>query len=237
MAFGDYDADGDIDIYCNNGGPSTLPNTIQTNFLWQNQGNANAWTAVKLVGLRSNRTGVGARLVATTTSGAQVHRNVDVGRGFSNTPDHVVHFGLGSATGLSQIEINWPSGIVQTILLPPLGVQTEVVETGVVLLGDLVPGNRVFFEFCGTPGQRVDAFVSPNAAFVPVPELGGILELAPPFIPLGSLDLSPGGQGALPLLIPADPALIGSVFHAQAWIRPLSAPLSGTLTRSIQLVF
>ncbi|MCH7701516.1 MAG: VCBS repeat-containing protein [Planctomycetes bacterium] len=129
IVLGDYDQDGYVDIYINNGGPPSSEDMLEENFLWHNQGNANAWTALRLTGVVSNRTAVGARCVATTDSGREVHRMLRVGSGFGNTNSPIVHFGIGSDQSIEQIEITWPSGILQTIVNPPMSQIIDVTET------------------------------------------------------------------------------------------------------------
>ncbi len=129
IALGDYDQDGSVDAYINNGGPSGLPESFEPNFLWQSQGNANNWTALRLTGVISNRSGVGARSVAITNSGREVHRILRAGNGFANTDSPLQHFGIGQDEIIECIVITWPSGVVQTIHDPPLTQVIDVVET------------------------------------------------------------------------------------------------------------
>lgn len=135
MAFGDYDGDGFIDVYANNGGVETVPETMEVNALWHNQGNGNRWTALRLEGTLSNRTAVGARCVAFTDAGRQVHRCLRVGKGFANTDSPIQHFGVGPTETVERIEITWPSGTVQTRWYPPMSQITDIIE--VPLPGDL----------------------------------------------------------------------------------------------------
>jgi len=134
IALGDYDQDGAIDIFTNNGGPSQKQ-YLEENYLWHNQGNGNQWTALRLEGVQSNRSAVGARAVATTTEGREVHRVIRAGNGFGNTSSLIMHFAIGSDSGIADIEITWPSGIVQVITNPPMSQIIDVVEQ--LLLGDL----------------------------------------------------------------------------------------------------
>jgi len=128
VAIGDYDQDGLLDVYNNNGGPSGLPETFEANFLWQGQSNGNAWTALNLTGVTSNRSGIGARIVAFTSAGREVHRMLRAGNGFANTDSPTVHIGIGQDESIHRVEITWPSGILQTILQPPLYQVLDVVE-------------------------------------------------------------------------------------------------------------
>ncbi|MHC4925559.1 MAG: FG-GAP repeat domain-containing protein, partial [Planctomycetota bacterium] len=97
--FGDYDNDGDIDLYINNGGPSHLVETVENNKLMRNEGNSNSWIALDLVGVISNRAGVGARAACFTVDGKRVDRHLTAGRGFGNTDSPTLFFGLGPIEG------------------------------------------------------------------------------------------------------------------------------------------
>ena len=55
--------------------------------------------ALQLTGVVSNRSAVGARCVAVTYSGREIHRQVRVGNGFANTDSPIQHFGIGSDLG------------------------------------------------------------------------------------------------------------------------------------------
>jgi hypothetical protein len=134
IAMGDFDQDGAIDMYINNGGPPILFDTLEPNFLWHSRGNDNAWTSLRLTGVISNRSAVGARCIAITSSGREVHRMLRVGHGFANTNSPIQRFGIGQDEGIDRIVITWPSGIVQTIHEPPLGRVIDVVEAA--CLGD-----------------------------------------------------------------------------------------------------
>ena len=149
MALGDYDQDGFIDIYVNNGGPPTDPEEqLQENFLWRGQDNGSHWVAVQLTGVASNRTAVGTRAVAVTNTGREVHRILRVGHGFANTDSHILHFGIGSDESVERIVIKWPSGTVQTIFDPAMGQTTNVTEpSGNIQAGQVPNGDGV----SGTP--------------------------------------------------------------------------------------
>jgi enediyne biosynthesis protein E4 len=79
--------------------------------LWQNQGEpASHWLIVRLVGTTSNRDGIGARIVV----GDQV-RTMTTAVGYASSTHAGVHFGLGAATEVPQIEVQWPSGTRQVL--------------------------------------------------------------------------------------------------------------------------
>ena len=107
----DYDNDGFLDLFAarENG---------RGNFLYHNNGNSNAWLTVKLVGLASNRSGIGAKVrVQGFYRGASRWqlRQVTGGAGWANQEELRAHFGLGDATNVDLVRIEWPSGIVQTL--------------------------------------------------------------------------------------------------------------------------
>ncbi len=104
--WGDYDNDGDMDLY--------VVNYNQSNKLYRNNGDSNHWIIIKTVGTTSNRAGIGARIEVTTGTSTQV-REVDGGSGFCSQDSLWVHFGLGSNETIDTLEIRWPSGKVQTL--------------------------------------------------------------------------------------------------------------------------
>lgn len=112
-AWGDYDNDGFLDLFvaC---GSDVFP---ATNLLYRNNGNSNGWFKIKLVGIASNRSAVGAKVrVLATIRGRSMWqlREINTGSGFSGCPLEA-HFGLGDATNIDQVRIEWPSGIVQIL--------------------------------------------------------------------------------------------------------------------------
>ncbi len=121
-AFADFDNDGDLDL-CVTAGASAPTR------LWRNDtNNGNHWLTVKLEGTVSNRSGIGARIEVTTdlrTTAKEVSGGA--GRGSQNSLP--VEFGLGNATAIEQIQIFWPSGIVQTVCNPSMDQVVSLVET------------------------------------------------------------------------------------------------------------
>ncbi len=107
-AFGDFNNDGRIDIVVTN------QNSRPQIFLNRAPG-GNHWLLVKLIGNRSNRDGLGARLKATPASGPTLYNHATTSTGLSASSDPRVHFGLGAAERLDKLEIWWPSGIRQTL--------------------------------------------------------------------------------------------------------------------------
>jgi hypothetical protein len=129
-AWGDYDNDGFLDLFVANG---AYGDVSQTNFLYHNDGNANKWLTIKLVGTASNRMALGAKIRAYATIGAKAVkqlREISSGNGISGQ-NTLAHFGFGDAAKIDLVQIEWPSGIVQelrnlepnhtlTVIEPPL---------------------------------------------------------------------------------------------------------------------
>jgi hypothetical protein len=79
--------------------------------LWQNDTAPDRrWLIVRLVGTKSNRDGIGARVIV----GNQV-RTMTTAAGYASSSHAGVHFGLGTATEIDRLEIHWPSGTRQII--------------------------------------------------------------------------------------------------------------------------
>lgn len=106
-ALGDFDNDGDLDVVvnCVNDVPQLLrcDNTLGNN-----------WIKVKLVGVKSNRSGIGARIYCTPAGGHRQMDEVRRGGSYISQNDLRVHFGLGKA-GKVDLEVRWPSGAVDKL--------------------------------------------------------------------------------------------------------------------------
>ncbi len=112
-AFGDYDNDGDVDVFvvALDGAPLLLRNDTPA---------AGSWLQVSLRGRASNRDGVGARVTARA-GGLRVLRERKGGGSYLSASDPRLHFGLGGATKVETLEIRWPSGRTQTLQEVPAG--------------------------------------------------------------------------------------------------------------------
>jgi hypothetical protein len=99
----DFDGDGRLDLVV-----LTLGEKAE---LWHNTGaTAGSWLTVKLVGTRSNRDGIGARVII----GDQV-RTMTTASGYASSSHAGTHFGLGDAAGPVTVRVEWPSGVKQTV--------------------------------------------------------------------------------------------------------------------------
>ncbi|MFI5454428.1 MAG: CRTAC1 family protein [Isosphaerales bacterium] len=104
----DWDNDGDVDIFIEMGG--AVPGDRYHNILFQNPGQGNHWLTVKLVGKKTNRAAIGAR-IKVVTAGDQpltVHRHVSSGGSWGANPLQQ-HFGLAKANRVALLEIHWPT--------------------------------------------------------------------------------------------------------------------------------
>jgi len=130
-AFGDYDNDGDIDIIvnCVNALPQLLrcDTTIKRNFI-----------KIRLIGKKSNRTAIGARVAVTaqTQPNTKPLRQIDEvrsGGSYYSQNDLRLHFGLDQAIKVDLVEISWPSGI-KDVLTGLAANQLYVIEEGGAIL-------------------------------------------------------------------------------------------------------
>jgi hypothetical protein len=119
-AFADLNDDGSMDLVVTSLGerPRILLNSAS---------NGHHWLLLDLRGRRSHRDAVGAIVKVTTASGRTLYNHVSPSVGFMSTSDRRVHFGLAQETAVRSIEINWPSGITQTVMAPAVD-QIHVIE-------------------------------------------------------------------------------------------------------------
>jgi enediyne biosynthesis protein E4 len=108
VAFGDLDNDGRMDAVVSvlNGSARYFHNVSQ---------GGKHWILLKLVGTKSNRMGLGARIRVTTSDGAKQYNHATTSTGYACSSDSRVHFGLGRTKLISEIDISWPSGIHQVL--------------------------------------------------------------------------------------------------------------------------
>jgi hypothetical protein len=110
VAIGDWNRDGNLDIFAHMGG--AYPGDVSRNVLFQNPGgHGNHWINVKLVGVRSNRPGIGSRIkVLPAGEGARpIFRWVTSGSSFGANPLEQ-HIGIGKPDGIAALEVYWPAG-------------------------------------------------------------------------------------------------------------------------------
>jgi hypothetical protein len=72
----------------------------------------NTWIKVKCIGVKSNRSAIGARVKIVTGNHTQIDE-VMSGASYLSQNDFRLHFGLGKAKQVDSIEVRWPSGLVE----------------------------------------------------------------------------------------------------------------------------
>jgi hypothetical protein len=113
VVMADYDEDGFLDLFVTNGegGPPFNDGPHQ---LFRNAGGTNHWLEVDLAGRFSNPDGIGAT-VTLSVGGVTLIREQGGGMHLRGQNYKRLHFGLGSPTFVDQLDIQWPSGILQTL--------------------------------------------------------------------------------------------------------------------------
>jgi len=144
--FADYDGDGDVDLFLA---------THFGNSLLRCDGMDNYWIVLDLVGTASNRSAIGA-VVKCTKDGTTTYQRVDGGHGMGDSDSKELEFGLGGSAGPFEIEILWPSGLVE--------IYTDLeVNTHVDLVEGTGPGVRS--SEAGIPAHRPEILsISPSPA-------------------------------------------------------------------------
>jgi enediyne biosynthesis protein E4 len=105
LAIGDLWNDGQLSAVISNmnAPPSLLVNQVRSK---------NHWIAIRTAGTKSNRDGMGARILVRTSARTLVDE-VRSGSSYSSNSDVRVHFGLGAAAKVESVEVRWPSGLIE----------------------------------------------------------------------------------------------------------------------------
>ncbi|HYP28584.1 MAG TPA: CRTAC1 family protein [Blastocatellia bacterium] len=111
-AFGDYDNDGDIDVLVMN--MNEPPSLLRNDYTNGGKRGANNWLKLKLIGVKSNRSAIGAR-VRVKTGGRLQTQEVTSQTSYYSHNDLRLHFGLGESGKAEQVEIRWPNGQTETV--------------------------------------------------------------------------------------------------------------------------
>ncbi len=113
-AFGDYDNDGDVDVIVNC--MNHIPQLLRCDSTWDRN-----WIKIKVVGTKSNRTGLGTRIIVTANCNPGATKpltqieEVHSGGSYFSQNDYRIHFGLDQAKKVDSVELRWLSGRVDTL--------------------------------------------------------------------------------------------------------------------------
>lgn len=125
---GDYDNDGDLDIFVAN-------RLNQNNFLYSNDGNSNKWITIKCKGTASGMSAIGTKVrLKAVINGVSVWqtREVPAQTGY-NSQNLLLHFGLGDASLIDSIKVEWTSGTVTHFTGEALNRNITISEDGSVI--------------------------------------------------------------------------------------------------------
>jgi hypothetical protein len=111
-AFGDFDNDGDIDVLVMN--MNEPPSLLRNDYIGGGGRGANNWLKLRLVGTRSNRSAIGARVRLKAGASIQTQEVTSQSSYYSHN-DLRLHFGLGENVRADQVEVRWPNGQTEII--------------------------------------------------------------------------------------------------------------------------
>ncbi len=108
VSFGDYDADGDVDVFHQVGG--AVESDVFQDMLFENPGNDNNWISIKLQGTTANASAIGAKAhfyVSDSEKQTVFHQAVNTGGSFGANPLQI-HQGIGKNTAVDSVKVEWP---------------------------------------------------------------------------------------------------------------------------------
>lgn len=147
-AIGDLNSDGFLDI----ADGATIHTAVP---------NGNNWIKVTLQGVTSNRNGIGARVEIYGVWGKQI-RDIRSGEGFEFMSTLNAHFGIGTATAITQIRIIWPSGTVDVIPNPNPNQTLHVIEGS-------MPLSTVSFD-----GKEIKIYPNPTSDYLTISNIENV---------------------------------------------------------------
>jgi tetratricopeptide (TPR) repeat protein len=130
VSAGDWDLDGDVDLFVATGG--AIPGDQANNLLFDNPGHGGRWIRVELVGVKSNRAGIGAQIeietITRSGSTRRIHRWISNGSSFGGDTLRPT-IGLSDAERIARIRVYWPGNrTAQELFDVPLDRCLRIVE-------------------------------------------------------------------------------------------------------------
>jgi hypothetical protein len=129
-ALADYNFSGNLSLFGSFGG--FYWGSRETSRLYRNLGSGNTSLEIRLVGTKSNRDAIGAKVSAAARN-RKVFKWVNGGDGFGCNNSRIVHLGLGRELNVDWLQIDWPSGERQTFQNIPAAQRIEIIEGSVKL--------------------------------------------------------------------------------------------------------
>jgi len=150
FAWGDYDQDGDLDIF-----QARTFNDTENNALYRNdEANGARWLTCQLVGVESNRAALGAKVRVRGDLGGDDVRQMRVVEGQAGYcgQNLELHFGMGVATTADSVIVEWPSGQIDVLTNVPTNQRLVLVEGGGTTgVGDPTDGLRGVLQIAPNP--------------------------------------------------------------------------------------
>jgi PKD repeat protein len=111
VAWADFDLDGDSDVFLAN-------SNFQNNAFFVNLSSKNRWLAIQTIGTISNKSAIGTKIRAKAIIGGEAVwqvQEISGQTGYLGQNSLIVEFGLGDATVVDSLQLEWPSGVVQVL--------------------------------------------------------------------------------------------------------------------------
>jgi hypothetical protein len=124
-ALADYNDSGNLSLFGSFGG--FYWGSRETSCLYRNLGSGNTSIEIRLIGTRSNRDAIGAK-VSALAGRSRIFKWVNGGNGFGCNNSRIIHLGLGLERQVNQLRIHWPSGLQQSFENIAAGQRIEIVE-------------------------------------------------------------------------------------------------------------
>ncbi len=164
FACGDLNQDGKIDVYSSYGSIYNNPGSSDDIYWRNNTSNSNHFLTLDLRGTVSNDGALGARAYIYGAWGVQT-REVRASESYGTLNSFHLHFGLGSATVVDSVVVEWPSGLVDVLINEPADQFITINEAACTLSGiTATPGGPT--TFCGGDSLLLTAPFDPTYTYL-----------------------------------------------------------------------